>query len=388
MASLKEVKNRISSVKSTRQITSAMKMVASAKLHKAQGRITSMLPYQRKLNEILTNFLRTETSFESAYTARREVARVAIVVCSSNSSLCGAYNSNVAHLLEKTLADYSHLGQENILVYPVGKKVEEAVKKMACTKQGSYQKLVDVPAYADAYQLAGELMASFAEQRVDRVELIYHHFKSMGSQVLTREDYLPIDLGRMAEGAAGCDAAFFVGYHAMAGTEKAVLDHTFDSRTIYGLTVNGLKMGETGVNALFCGALGVPVAFVSGDDALCTEARSLLGPQLRLCSVKEGLGRGAALCRTPEDTEPEIYAAAKEAAGAVRRGEFSPFTLEGPYVLEISFMNTLQTDAAALVPGARRIAGRALRFESGDVFELRRFICTAAEAARAAQENY
>ena len=199
MASLKEVKNRISSVKSTRQITSAMKMVASAKLHKAQGRITSMLPYQRKLNEILTNFLRTETSFESAYTARREVARVAIVVCSSNSSLCGAYNSNVARLLEKTLADYSHLGKENILVYPVGKKIEEAVKKMACTKQGSYQKLVDVPAYADAYQLAGELMASFAEQRVDRVELIYHHFKSMGSQVLTREDYLPIDLSRMAE---------------------------------------------------------------------------------------------------------------------------------------------------------------------------------------------
>ena len=200
MASLKEVKNRISSVKSTRQITSAMKMVASAKLHKAQGRITSMLPYQRKLNEILTNFLRTETSFESAYTARREVARVAIVVCSSNSSLCGAYNSNVARLLEKTLAEYSHLGKENILVYPVGKKIEEAVKKMACTKQGSYQKLVDVPAYADAYRLAGELMASFAEQRVDRVELIYHHFKSMGSQVLTREDYLPIDLSRMAEG--------------------------------------------------------------------------------------------------------------------------------------------------------------------------------------------
>ena len=177
MASLKEVKNRINSVKSTRQITSAMKMVASAKLHKAQGRITSMLPYQRKLNEILTNFLRTETSFESVYTAKREVTRVAIVVCSSNSSLC--------------------LGKENILVYPVGKKVEEAVKKLACVKQGSYQKLVDVPAYADAYQLANELMTSFAENKVDRVELIYHHFKSMGSQILTREDYLPIDLSKM-----------------------------------------------------------------------------------------------------------------------------------------------------------------------------------------------
>lgn len=197
MASLKEVKNRINSVKSTRQITSAMKMVASAKLHKAQGRITSMLPYQRKLNEILTNFLRTETSFESAYTAQREVTRVAIVVCSSNGSLCGAYNSNVVRLLEKTLADYKSLGKDNILVYPVGKKVEEAVKKLSCVKQGSYQKLVDVPAYTDAYELAGELMSSFAEHKVDRVELIYHHFKSMGSQILMREEYLPIDLSKM-----------------------------------------------------------------------------------------------------------------------------------------------------------------------------------------------
>lgn len=192
----------------------------------------------------------------------------------------------------------------------------------------------------------------------------------------------------MIEGAAGCGAAFFTGYHAMAGTEKAVLDHSYDPHTIYGLSVNGVKMGETGVNALLCGALGVPVALATGDDALCAEARSLLGPQLRLCSVKEGLGRGAALCRTPEETEAEIYAAAKDAAGAAMRGELRPFTLEGPYILEISFMNTLQTDAAALVPGAQRMAGRTLRFECGEVFELRRFICTAADIARAAQESY
>ncbi len=192
----------------------------------------------------------------------------------------------------------------------------------------------------------------------------------------------------MVEGAAGCAAAFFVGYHAMAGTEKAVLDHTFDSRTIYGLTVNGVKMGETGVNALFCGALGVPVALVAGDDALCAEARSLLGPQVRCCAVKEGLGRGAALCRTSEETESEIYAAAKDAAEAALRVELHPFTLEGPYTLEISFMNTLQTDAAALVPCAQRVAGRTLRFECEEVFDLRRFICTAADVANSAQENY
>lgn len=201
MASLKEVKNRINSVKSTRQITSAMKMVASAKLHKAQGRIENMLPYQRKLNEILMNFLRTDATFESPYTDVRSVTKVAIVVFSSNTSLCGAFNSNVAKMLEKTVNDYKSLGQENIMIYPVGRKVEDAVKKVGYTPQGSYQIMADKPSYVQAYELAGSLMNDFLEKRLDKVELIYHHFKSMGSQVLTRDEYLPIDLKKVTEEA-------------------------------------------------------------------------------------------------------------------------------------------------------------------------------------------
>lgn len=202
MASLKEVKNRISSVKSTRQITSAMKMVASAKLHKAQARIENMLPYQRKLNEILTNFLRTDASVETPYTNIRSVTRVAIVAFSSNSSLCGAYNSNVVKMLERTLADYQSLGKENILIYPVGKKIEEALKKLGYLPQGSYQLMAEKPSYVEAYKLAGELMKGFLEKRIDHVELIYHHFKSMSAQVLLRENYLPINLTQIAEEAA------------------------------------------------------------------------------------------------------------------------------------------------------------------------------------------
>ena len=201
MASLKEVKNRISSVKSTRQITSAMKMVASAKLHKAQGRIENMLPYQRKLNEILTNFLSTDATIESPYTDERPVGRVAIVAFSSNSSLCGAFNSNVAKMLERTLEEYQSLGRENIQIYPVGKKVEEAVKKLGFVPQGSYQEMADKPSYMQAYELAGILMKEFLEGRVDKVELIYHHFKSIGSQILTRDEYLPINLDKVAEEA-------------------------------------------------------------------------------------------------------------------------------------------------------------------------------------------
>ncbi len=201
MASLKEVKNRISSVKSTRQITSAMKMVASAKLHKAQGRIENMLPYQRKLNEILTNFLSTDATIESPYTDERPVGRVAIVAFSSNSSLCGAFNSNVAKMLERTLEEYQSLGRENIQIYPVGKKVEEAVKKLGFVPQGSYQEMADKPSYMQAYELAGTLMKEFLEGRGDKVELVYHHFKSTGSQILTRDEYLPINLDKVAEEA-------------------------------------------------------------------------------------------------------------------------------------------------------------------------------------------
>ena len=201
MASLKEVKNRIGSVKSTRQITSAMKMVASAKLHKAQGRIENMLPYQRKLNEILTNFLSTDATFESPYTEVRPVEKVAIVAYSSNTSLCGAFNSNVVKMLEKTLEGYKSLGKENLLIYPVGRKVEDAVKKMGFVPQGSFQEMADKPSYVQTYELAGQLMKDFLEKRVDKVELIYHHFKSIGVQELTRDEYLPINLEKVAEEA-------------------------------------------------------------------------------------------------------------------------------------------------------------------------------------------
>lgn len=194
MASLKEVKTRINSVQSTRKITSAMKMVASAKLHKAQGAIENMLPYQRKLNKILTNFLSADLPVESPFCVERPVKRVAIVAFSSNSSLCGAFNANVLKMFLQTVGEYRELGQDNIMIYPVGKKIEEAVKKLGFFPQGSYQKLADKPSYDEAAALAKLLMELFLEKNIDRVELIYHHFKSMGVQELLRERYLPIDL--------------------------------------------------------------------------------------------------------------------------------------------------------------------------------------------------
>ncbi|WP_294543476.1 F0F1 ATP synthase subunit gamma [uncultured Bacteroides sp.] len=194
MASLKEVKTRINSVKSTRKITSAMKMVASAKLHKAQGAIENMLPYQRKLNKILTNFLSADLPVESPYVKEREVKRVAIVAFSSNTSLCGAFNANVIKMLLQTIGEYRTLGQDNILIFPVGKKVDEAVKRMGFQPQEAAPTLSDKPTYQEASDLAHRLMEMYVSGEVDRVEIIYHHFKSMGLQILLRETYLPIDL--------------------------------------------------------------------------------------------------------------------------------------------------------------------------------------------------
>ena len=194
MASLKEVKTRINSVKSTRKITSAMKMVASAKLHKAQGAIENMLPYQRKLNKILTNFLSADLPIESPYVKEREVKRIAIVAFSSNTSLCGAFNANVIKMLLQTVGEYRTLGQDNILIFPVGKKVDEAVKRMGFQPQETSPTLSDKPTYQEAADLAYHLMQMYVSGEVDRVEVIYHHFKSMGLQILLRETYLPIDL--------------------------------------------------------------------------------------------------------------------------------------------------------------------------------------------------
>ena len=189
MASLKEVKTRINSVKSTRKITSAMKMVASAKLHKAQGAI----------NNILINFLSADLPVESPYIKAREVKRVAIVAFSSNTSLCGAFNANVIKMLLQTVGEFRTLGQDNILIFPVGKKVDEAVKRLGFEPQETSPTLSDKPSYQEASELAHRLMEMYVSGEIDRVELIYHHFKSMGVQILLRETYLPIDLTRVVD---------------------------------------------------------------------------------------------------------------------------------------------------------------------------------------------
>ena len=202
MPSLKEIKGRIGSVKSTLKITSAMKLVASAKLRKAQQTIEGMRPYERKLQEILSRVMEQcgpAASLSGVY-ARKEVQnedemeaaprqKVAMVAFASNSSLCGAFNANVVRLALETLRSYE---DADVTVYSVGRKMAEAMKKVGKPSPEDYQKLADHPAYAPAADLAESLMEAYREGRLDRVDLVYNHFVSSGKQVPVRETLLPM----------------------------------------------------------------------------------------------------------------------------------------------------------------------------------------------------
>ena len=194
MPSLKEIKGRIASVNSTRKITSAMKMVASSKLHHAQVAIQNMLPYETMLEHILKSFLAAEAEAQTIFDQERPVHRVALVVYASNSSLCGGFNANIIKMMQNVIAEYRAQGITEVEVYPIGRKVYEKAQKLGYDVQGEFSALADKPNVRQCIDIAMELGYKFRDGNIDKIELIYHHFKSAGSQVLTRKTFLPIDL--------------------------------------------------------------------------------------------------------------------------------------------------------------------------------------------------
>ena len=208
MPSLKEIKGRITSVGGTLKITSAMKLVASAKLHKAQAAIEGALPYQQQLEGIMRMAVSGEVRHPLC-TPHAEKKTVALVSIASNTSLCGGYNAGVIRQTVAALEQYREEGLRVRLIV-MGRKPDQALVKWA-KGQGSWLSLErdyvergDKPAYADASQLALSLAGDFLEGRLDGVELIYMHFKNTASQVLTREALLPLSLN---VGEAGEEAS-------------------------------------------------------------------------------------------------------------------------------------------------------------------------------------
>ena len=239
MASLKEIKDRIASVSGTLKITSAMKMVASAKLHKAQQAIGNMRPYEKRLHSMLIDLMGSVNmsaqapegglmgsrfgklsdqrdrlvspaeprlvslpnqpdGADGAYSlmTQREERKVAIVAFASNSSLCGAFNSNAIREATAVINEYRAAGlrDADITVYSVGRKMAEAMKKLGFPSPSDFTKMSDSPSYEAASALAQELLDGFASGRYDKVELVYNHYKSTSSQPTTRQTYLPLSL--------------------------------------------------------------------------------------------------------------------------------------------------------------------------------------------------
>ena len=204
MSSLKEIKVRIASIRSTQKITAAMKMVSSAKLHHTQMLTEHTLLYANKLSAILNGLLGAECDLESPYTEQREVKRVAIAVFSSSSGLCGTFNVNVWKELSARLHEYK-AQQIEVRLYPVGKKIADELHKAGYTTEDNFLHLGEKPSYDGAISLAGDLMELFTSGKVDRVELLYHHFKNTATQVLTHKVYLPITLPEATTDASVTD---------------------------------------------------------------------------------------------------------------------------------------------------------------------------------------
>lgn len=235
MPSLKEIKVRINSISSTLAITSAMKMVAAAKLQKAQMAIQNMLPYERRLYSMLVDLMgamnisaaasedgsvrgsgSAERGFDQsgdrlslsnrhdlagmdgAYSlmAQREVRKVAIVAFASNSSLCGAFNTNVIREAVAVVNEYRSAGlrDADIVVYSVGRKMADAMRKLGFPSPEDFTRMSDSPSYDAASALAQTLLDGFVSGTFDKVELVYNHYKSTSSQPTVRQTYLPLSL--------------------------------------------------------------------------------------------------------------------------------------------------------------------------------------------------
>ncbi|MET2983858.1 ATP synthase F1 subunit gamma [Aureibaculum conchae] len=190
MANLKEIRNRITSIGSTMQITSAMKMVSAAKLKKAQDAITAMRPYSNKLTELLQSLSATlEGDVGSVYAQNREVNNVLLVVITSNRGLCGAFNSSV---IKKAL-DIIHTTYTNqkVDIVTIGKKANDLLSKKHNVIANNSE-LYDELTFENTAKIAESLMEQYADGSYDRIEIVYNRFKNAATQITTNEQFLPI----------------------------------------------------------------------------------------------------------------------------------------------------------------------------------------------------
>lgn len=194
MANLKEIKQRISSVKSTRQITSAMKMVSAAKLRKAQNAITQMRPYATKLNQILEHLSTSANANENVYAQTRTPNKVLLVGITSNRGLCGAFNTNVGkQIMELLKGEYKTQHQAGqVHIWAIGKKANDYLKSKKLPTAQNFSDLHDEFSFEAVANIAQDIMNRFIAKEYDKVVIVYNQFKNAAVQILTTEQMLPI----------------------------------------------------------------------------------------------------------------------------------------------------------------------------------------------------
>lgn len=202
MAALKEIKARIASVRSTLKITSAMKMVASAKLHRVQGQAQAAAEYERGLSQIAAAL--TAASGAKAASPlllpHDKHGRAVVMAFSSDGSLCGSFNANAVKALAQQVERLRAEGFDRVTVIPVGEKIAQAAAEAGYDTDGRFRTLVSNPACEGAAALADALMAEYAAGEADRVVLVYNHFRSMGRQTPVQEMFLPLPAGEERPG--------------------------------------------------------------------------------------------------------------------------------------------------------------------------------------------
>ena len=189
MSGLKEIRNRISSVSSTMQITNAMKMVSAAKLKKAQDSITATLPYSNKLSDLVKNISASIDSVDSnPLFVKREVKSPLIIVITSNKGLCGGFNSNIIKEVHNISSQYATKKPD---LLTIGKKGNDILKKKF-NVISSHNDLYDDFSYSNVRSIASNIMGLYTEEKYDEVILVYNHFKNAATQIITKEQFLPI----------------------------------------------------------------------------------------------------------------------------------------------------------------------------------------------------
>lgn len=212
MATMRELKGRIDSVHSSQKITGAMKMISSARLRKAESRLAHSQPYREKLWEIYHHIMGAGCEYDSPLTRAREVKRVAVVIFASDEGLCGAFNINVYKELKEVVREYRQKGVKEITVWPVGKKIQYDVHRMSGVAIEEVNPLFEGKKdFSQATKIVAErLVNQFLTGKIDRADIIYTHYKSIGTQLVMNQRFLPVRQEEQKEVTAEQERTWYI----------------------------------------------------------------------------------------------------------------------------------------------------------------------------------